>query len=129
MKKLQMNISEGHPERNAELAVEDVEVDENGVVSRGRDAFVKLISMENAGLGNFPDKRHFYDRVLADGHIGVVDYVWQEVKTNGTGVPVRQRGMLYFEFNDEGLMKKVIGVYDEFSVEVQMSGEGKYSYP
>jgi hypothetical protein len=126
---LQENISEGHPERNAALAVEDVEVDENGVVSRGRDAFAKLISMENAGFGKFPKKRHFYDRVLAEGHVGVVDYVWQEVKTNGSGIPVRQRGMMYFECDDEGLVKKAIGVYDDFSVKMQMSGEGQYGYP
>lgn len=129
VRRLQENLAAGCPEKNAALAVEDVEVDENGVVKRGRDAFVKLISMENAGFGKFPEKRHFYDRILADGHVGVVDYVWQEVMINATGIPARQRGMLYFECDDEGLIKKVIGIYDEFSIEMQMSGEGKYGYP
>ncbi|KAL9125667.1 MAG: hypothetical protein Q9217_005162 [Psora testacea] len=136
MAALHMNVNTGNASANANLAVEDVEVDQSGEVKRGREAFVKLAAGEDAGLGAFPDKVFHDAYVLVDGRQGAVEYVWQGVqkeKYNGTevkeGAMVRMRGMLFLEFDKEGLVRKVVGVYDERVVADQLQGKGGYLYP
>lgn len=120
----------------AKLAVDRVEVDENGSVSYGKEAFVKLVTAQNAGNGSFPGKLfHDFD-VLVDGNFGAISYVWQapqeeeylgiEVKE---GSVVRMRGMLFFEFNEDGLVSRATGVYDERVANATLTGTGGYLYP
>ena len=140
---LRRNLMSIHLNANArnasairELASDDVEVDENGSMSRGKDAFVDLVTANNAGKSAFPEKAfHAFD-VLADGQLGAVSYVWHGVQQrayNGMpvkeGATVRMRGMLFFEFDDKGLIRKAIGAYDEGVVNTTLAGTGGYLYP
>ena len=125
---LHFNVLAGNASANELLAAENVQSDENGVVTTGRDAFAGLISARNAGLGSFPVKAfHDFD-ILVDGMYGAIDYVWaglQESEYKGIpakeGANVKVRGMLFFEFNENGLIEKVVSVYDEGVVATTLS--------
>ncbi|KAK3707271.1 hypothetical protein LTR37_012272 [Vermiconidia calcicola] len=132
--KLHDNVVAGNPGANAVLAAEDVVVEDNDSISNGRDAFVRLASAENAGQGAFPIKSFHDDYILADGKQGVVGYVWQAAQDSEymglqpkEGAQVRMRGFLFFEFDDQGLVTKVVGIHDEFVVAAQL--EGGFLYP
>ncbi|KAK3329155.1 hypothetical protein B0H66DRAFT_596753 [Apodospora peruviana] len=134
---LHRNVNAGNPSANAMRAVEDVVVNDNGVLlRRGRQAFVNLVSCQSAGLNAFPEKRFHDFYVLADGHQGGVEYVWhgeQKATYRGIevkeGVKVRVRGMMFFEMNGDGLVTKVTNVHNEAHVLAQVSGKGGYLYP
>ena len=136
MAALHLNVMAGDADKNAVFATEDVEVDENGDVSRGREAFVGLVAARNVGLGSFPEKAfHDFD-VLADGKLGAISYIWQGAQKEKyidvplkEGAIVRMRGMLFFEFNDNGLIEKAFSVYDEGVVSNTLTGTGGYLYP
>jgi len=134
---LHRNVNAGRSEGNARMAVEDVIVNDNGVVvANGTKAFMDLVSSKTAGLGAFPEKKFHDFHVLVDGHFGAVEYVWQgqpsgpypgvNETVSGTA---RMRGFMFFELNGEGLVTKVIGVYDEAVVGAQLGGKGGYLYP
>lgn len=133
---IHLDANAGDLDDIAKLAVDRVEVDENGSVSYGREAFVRLVTAQNAGNGSFPGKLfHDFD-VLVDGNLGAISYVWQapqEEKYLGTEVKegslVRMRGMLFFEFDEDGLVTKATGVYDERVVNATLTGTGGYLYP
>lgn len=136
MASIHLDANAGNLDNIVRLTVDDVVVDENGIHSRGKEAFVKLVTAQNAGKDSFPDKLfHDFD-ILADGNFGAVNYLWQapqakkyndvEVKDDAA---VRMRSMLFFEFNDDGLIAKVTGVYDEGVVGATLTGTGGYLYP
>ena len=112
-------------------------VDENGDVKKGRPAFVDIWEAKTAGRGAFPHKVFHRGDVLVDGMLGAVEYVWQGVQTGAyEGVElasppkqVRMRGMLFLEFSEEGLVRKVVSIYDEGVVGAQLTGKGGYLYP
>jgi len=133
---IHLDANAGNLDSIAKLAVERAEVDENGSVSYGKEAFVKLVTAQNAGNGSFPSKLfHDFD-ILVDGTFGAISYVWQapqerrylevEVKE---GTFVRMRGMLFFEFDDAGFVIKATGVYDERVVKTTLTDAGAYLYP
>ncbi|KAL2070998.1 hypothetical protein VTL71DRAFT_14024 [Oculimacula yallundae] len=130
-----LNANDGNASANAALATEDVQIEENGVFSQGRDAFVASVTSQNAGRSAFPEKLfHDFD-ILADGKLGAVEYLWQgPQKSEYAGIAlrknavVRMRGMLFLEFNDEGLVVKVISVYDEGVVQTTLTGTGGWLY-
>ena len=136
LKLLHRNVNAGNAAINANAAVENVEVNENGEVQQGRDAFVKAIAATNAAKGAFPEKKFHDDYVLADGTFGAIEYAWQAAQTSdyaefklAEGKQVRMRGFLFFEFNEEGRIVKVVSVYDEGVVTTQLSGKAGYLYP
>jgi hypothetical protein len=45
------------------------------------------------------------------------------------GAQVRVRGILFFEMDGKGLVKRVTGVHDEAHVGAQLAGKGGYLYP
>ncbi|CAI6331188.1 unnamed protein product [Periconia digitata] len=133
---IHLDANKGNLNAIANLAIESTEVDENGSISHGKDAFVKLVTAHNAGNGSFPGKLfHDFD-VLVDGTFGAINYVWQapqekkylEVEVDDENL-VRMRGMLFFEFNNVGLVTKATGVYDERVVNTTLTGTGAYLYP
>jgi hypothetical protein len=76
MASLHSNANKGDGSAIKALATVDVDVDENGDISRGREAFRRLVTAQNAGLGSFPNKSfHDFD-VLADGRFGAIQYIW-----------------------------------------------------
>ncbi|KAK3710246.1 hypothetical protein LTR37_010467 [Vermiconidia calcicola] len=122
--KLHDNVIAGKPGANAVLAAEEVIVEDNGSISNA----------EKAGHGAFPIKSFHDDYILADGKQGVVEYVWQAAQESEymglhpkEGAQVRMRGFLFFEFDDQGLVTKVVGIHDEFVVAAQL--EGGFLYP
>lgn len=133
---IHVHTNAGKLDAIAALAAEDVEVDENGTKSTGKQAFVSVVTAQNAGKGSSPEKLfHDFD-VLVDGTFGAISYVWQGAqakKYSGidvkAGAMVRMRGMLFFELDDEALVTKVTSVYDEGVVEASLSKVGGYLYP
>ncbi|KAI9154966.1 rhamnogalacturonate lyase c [Paramyrothecium foliicola] len=97
MVSLHLNVNTGKASANANLATEDVEIEFNNEISRGRDAFV------------------FHDaEIMADGMLGAIEYIWQATQEReypGIGLKegsvVKVRGMLFFEFNDEEFITKM----------------------
>ncbi|KAK5165267.1 uncharacterized protein LTR77_009365 [Saxophila tyrrhenica] len=134
---LHENVNSGQASRNAEMADEGVEVVSTGRVSeKGRDAFVQLVSSHNAGQGAFLNKVFHDGYTLADGHLGAIDYVWQAAQESAyMGIAadqsksVRMRGMLFLEFNEEGLIVKATDVSDESVIGTQLNLTGPFLYP
>jgi hypothetical protein len=130
-----LNANAGNASANAALATDSVQIEENGVFSHGREAFIASVTSQNAGQGAFPEKLfHDFD-ILADGKLGAVEYIWQgPQKSEYAGISlkenavVRLRGMLFLEFNDEGLVEKVISIYDEGVVRTTLTGTGGWLY-
>ncbi|KAL8806655.1 MAG: hypothetical protein Q9182_001183 [Xanthomendoza sp. 2 TL-2023] len=113
------NVNNGCPEANARLAIERVQVNENGSVAVGLEAFVKLVAGHNAGKGAFPEKQFQNIHILAHGRLGFVEYIWESIQRgdyvgmSSHGAMVRQRGMLFLMVNGSGLVAAATGVYDE----------------
>ena len=128
MSALHLHANDGTFAAAAESAIPNVVVDENGSISHGKDAFIALITSKSAGRGAFPSKLFHDFEVLADGKLGAVDFIWQgaqqsrymdiEVKESAV---VTVRGMLFFEFNGDGLIEKAVGVWDEGVVEAALT--------
>jgi predicted ester cyclase len=136
LRSLYLSANTGDSQQIHELAIDAVEVDENGTKTMGRDQFYKLITSQNAGLGAFPKKLFHAVEFFADGHFGAVEYVWQGMQESEyQGVPVREgaavrmRGMVFFEFNSDGLITKATGVWNEDVVLATLTGQGGYLYP
>ena len=72
------NYNKGKNSQNAKLVTPDVEVNADWIVTSGPQAFVNLISQWQ---GSFPDLVFHDNNVLADGHLGVVDFVWEGTQT------------------------------------------------
>jgi predicted ester cyclase len=130
-----LNANAGNANANAAFATENVQIEENGVFSHGRDAFVASVTSQNAGKGAFPEKLFHDVDILADGKLGAVEYVWQAPqKSEYAGIAVKEnaavrlRGMLFLEFSDEGLVEKVIHVFDEGVVNKTLTGTGGWLY-
>ena len=129
------NFNAGNNAANAALTEPNVVVVRGSVgSSTGPQAFVDLIGTWKKA---FPDMVFHDDTVLADGTQGAVEWVWEGTQTgpytalNGTVLPpsrtsVRLRGFLFFEFEESGLMKKVVGIWDDGVIEEQLSGGPAY---
>ncbi|KAL8803499.1 MAG: hypothetical protein Q9200_006179 [Gallowayella weberi] len=132
-KQLLSNVNDGFPEINARLATEKVQVNENGSVAVGLEAFVKLVAGHNAGKGAFPEKRFQTIHILAEGRLGFVEYIWESVQKgdyvgmSSSGAIVRQRGMLFLLVDERGLVAAATGVYDERELPLQIQ-HGLFSY-
>lgn len=135
MASMHKNVNAGNATSNGLLAAEDVTVDNNGDVTTGRDAFMDIMAARNQGLGAFPQKQFHDEYVLADGRLGAIEYIWHgRQKTEymdraADDTMVRVRGMLFFEFNKEGLVEKVVSVHDEAVIGYQLEETVRYLYP
>ena len=136
MASMHINVLAGKSEANAALATEDVVVNNAGDITKGRDAFVNVIAATQQGHGAFPVKQIHDDYIIADGRLGLIEYVWEGKQQQMYGgraadnKTVRVRGMLWFEFNSEGLVEKVTSVYDESAIGRQLeSSDPYYLYP
>jgi predicted ester cyclase len=128
MARLHQNFNEGNNLVNAALARSDIQVNADYVDSTGQEAFVALfVNWQKA----FPDMVYRDDYILADGHQGAIEYVWEGTQTGPytapnstvialTSKPVRVRGMLFLEFDDQGLVAKATSVHDEAVVVMQL---------
>ncbi len=89
----------------------------------------------NLGQGEFPGKQFHDNYILADGNQGMIEYFWhayQRGTYNGTQPDdkrIRVRAALYFEFDEQGLVKKVISVHDELVITSYVAGTARYLYP
>lgn len=120
----------------ADLAIEDVEVNGIGNISRGEQAFIDLVTTQNADRDLSSNKLfHDFD-ILVDKNCGAVSYAWQapqekyhertEVKE---GVLVRINRVLFFEFYEDERVVKATDVYDEDIVRATLGGTSWYLYP
>jgi len=135
MASIHENFNAGHNGDNAKLVAKDVQINADWVISSGPDAFVNFVGTWKK---SFPGLVYHDDNVIADGHLGAVEFVWEGMQTgnytalNGTVLPpsgqaVRVRGFIFLEFGDDGLITKVTGVHNEGIIEDQLN-KG-YLYP
>ena len=129
------NVLAGQAQANSHLALEDVVVDNVGDIRRGRDAFVEVIAAQQQGKGSFPGKQFHDEYIIIDGRLGMMEYIWhgrQKEEYMGRAPDekmVRVRGMLWFEFDKNGLVEKVVSVHDEAVIMAQLEGTARYLYP
>ena len=107
-------------------------------MSSGRDSFVQLFTSDQE---SFPDKILHVDYILADGHLGAIEFVWEGTHTgayttmNGTVIQptnngVRVRSLLFLEFNGDALVSKATFVHNERVIEQQlMETQNQTLYP
>ena len=138
MASLHRNFNIGQHSAIAGLATPDVVVNADQIQGQGSDAFVNLFLSD---LNSFPDKIFHNDFVLADGHLGAIESVWQGTQTGvytapdgsiiqPTGQPVRVRSLLFLEFNEDALVKAATLVHDEAVVARQLlENQSEIAYP
>jgi hypothetical protein len=136
MARLHLNVNQGNASENGQFAVEDVEVEVDNRLSRGRDAFVNLVAACEAGQGAFPHKIYHDAEIMVDGRQGAIEYIWQSHQARpypgipfNNGTTVKVRGMLFMEFDEEGLITRATDVYDEGVIVATLSGNAGYLYP
>jgi hypothetical protein len=78
MGKIHANFNVGNNSANAQLVRADVEVNADWNVTTGSQAFLDLISQWQC---SFPDMVFHDDALLADGHLGAVEFVWEGTQT------------------------------------------------
>ena len=137
MEALHQNFNTGH-QSVSDLVTPDVVVKDGQHKGQGLDAFMRIFNLD---LKSFPDKIFHDDFIIADGHLGAIESVWQGTQTgtytttNGstiepTNQPVRVRSMLFLEFNDQALITSAINVHDEAVVELQLlEKQDEIAYP
>jgi predicted ester cyclase len=138
MASLYRNFNTGSYSLITDLATPDVVVQADQDKGQGLDAFMAIFS---ADLKSFPDKIFHTDFILADGHLGATESVWEGTQTetytttNGsilepTNQAVRVRCMLFLEFNDQALITSATVVHDEAVVERQLlEKQNEVAYP
>ena len=138
MASLHRNFNIGQHSAIAGLATPDVVVNADQIQDQGSDAFMNLFLSD---LNSFPDKIFHNDFVLADGHLGAIESVWQGTQTGvytapdgsiiqPTGQPVRVRSLLFLEFNEDALVKAATLVHDEAVVARQLlENQSEIAYP
>ena len=78
MAKIHENFNAGNNSANAKLVKENVLVDADWNVTSGVEAFLGLVGKWQR---SFPDMVFHDDAVLADGHLGAVEFVWEGTQT------------------------------------------------
>ena len=110
------------------LAIPHITVNVNQNVKSGTKVFGQLFT---ANQDAFPDKVFHVDFMLADGHLGAVETVWQGMQTSPYSIPsgkvikatnklVRVRSLVFFEFDDKVLITRVTWVHNEGVIEQQL---------
>jgi predicted ester cyclase len=123
--KFHQNFSAGNFEANGSLVTEDIDVDSNNVKFVGRENFVKRIERYSIP---FPGMQ-LRDRVIVvDGNIAAVNYYLQGEhkgpygKYPATGNRIEAMSGEVFEFNPQGLMKKLTTITELDRVEAEIKG-------
>jgi predicted ester cyclase len=126
--KFHENFSAGAFEKNGPLVTPDIDVDSNNVRLIGRDNFVARIKRYSVPFPGMQLK----DRVIiVDGNTAAVNYYLQGRhggpygKIAATGNNVQAMSGEVFEFNAEGLMKKLTTITDIHLLETQINGSAK----
>jgi steroid delta-isomerase-like uncharacterized protein len=126
--KFHKNFSAGEFEKNGPLVTEDIDMDSNNVKLVGRDNFVKRIERYNVPFPGLQLK----DRVIVvDGNVAAVNYVLQgenkgpygQLPPSGNRIEAMSGEV--FEFNPEGLMKKLTTITEIDRVESEIKGTTK----
>lgn len=138
MASLHRGFNLGQHSAIADLATQDVIVNADGTRDKGQNAFVALTTSD---LDAFPDKIFHDDFILADGHLGAIESVWEGTQTGvytgpdgnviqPTGQSVRVRSLLFLEFNDQALISSATVVHDEAVVARQLlENQSDVAYP
>jgi predicted ester cyclase len=128
--KFHKNFSAGEYKKNGPLVTPDIDVDSNNVKLVGRDNFVKRIERYSIP---FPGLQ-LRDRVIiVDGNVAAVNYILQGQhngpygKIAATGNKVEAMSGEVFEFNSEGLMKKLTTITELDRLEAEINGGIKIS--
>jgi predicted ester cyclase len=128
--KFHKNFSAGEFEKNGPLVTPDIDVDSNNVKLAGRNNFVKRIERYSIP---FPGLQ-LRDRVIiVDGNVAAVNYILQGQQSGpygkipATGNNVEAMSGEVFEFNPEGLMKKLTTITELDRLEAEINGRIKIS--
>jgi predicted ester cyclase len=123
--KFHKNFSAGDFEKNGDLVTEDIDVDSNNVKLIGRQNFVNRLKRYSVP---FPGLQ-LRDRILiVDGNKAAVNYVLQGEHKGplgdipATGNKIEAMSGEVFEFNDDGLMKKLTTITELDRVTAEVKG-------
>jgi predicted ester cyclase len=129
------NFSAGEFDRNGPMVAEDIQVNSNGTMLAGREAFVDRIKRYAT---SFPDMVIRDEYVLVEGNRAAVEYFMEGTQTGPmvlpdgsvlppTGKRVKVRGIEFMKFNEAGLMDDLITISnsDDFVRQLtETSGQG-----
>jgi predicted ester cyclase len=124
--KFHQNFSKGQFEANGPLVTEDIDVDSNNVKLKGRDAFVKRIERYSIPFPGLQLKDRI---VVVDGNVAAVNYVLQGENTGPfgklppSGNRIEAMSGEVFEFNPQGLMKKLTTITELDRVSAEVKGQ------
>ena len=126
--KFHKNFSTGDFDKNGPLVTEDIDVDSNNVKLVGRENFVQRIERYSIPFPGMQLK----DRVIiVDGNVAAVNYILQGEqkgpygKLPPTGNKIEAMSGEVFEFNPQGLMKKLTTITELDRVESEIKGDIK----
>jgi predicted ester cyclase len=138
MASLHTEFNSGNHATLASFATSQVAIDADQTKGVGGKAFTDLFTSD---ISAFPDKLYHADFMLADGHLGAIESVWEGTQTgvytamDGTQIkpttqPVRVRSILFLEFNDDALITSATLVHDEAVVARQLlEKQSEVAYP
>jgi predicted ester cyclase len=123
--KFHRNFSNGDFDKNGDLVTDDIDVDSNNVKLTGRDNFVNRLKRYSVPFPGLQLK----DRILiVDGNKAAVNYVLQGEQKGpygnipATGNKIEAMSGEVFEFNDQGLMKKLTTITELDRVTNEVKG-------
>lgn len=126
--KFHRNFSAGAFDDNGPLVTPDIDVDSNNVKLVGRQNFIDRIKRYDVA---FPGLQ-LRDRVIiVDGNVAAVNYVLQGTNTGPyrdkapSGNKIEAMSGEVFEFNPQGLMKKLITITELSRIDAQVAGKEK----
>ncbi len=128
--KFHKNFSAGEFEKNGPLVTPDVDVDSNNTKLMGRDNFVKRIERYSIP---FPGLQLRDRLIIVDGNVAAVNYILQGQQSGpygkipATGNNVEAMSGEVFEFNPDGLMKKLTTITELDRLEAEINGRIKIS--
>jgi len=127
--RLHENFDSGKNDVNGALATEDIRINADSRMLRGRQALIDLLKLLKTA---FPDMNIRDEYVLADGNRAAVEYVMEGTQTGpytlpdgsvlpASGRKVRVRGIEFMEFDKAALLKELVVVHNEHDFATQLS--------
>jgi predicted ester cyclase len=123
--KFHKNFSAGDFAANGPLVTEDIDVESNNVKLVGRENFVRRIERYSIPFPGLQLRDRF---IVVDGNVAAVNYVLQGEHKGpygsmpATGNKIEAMSGEVFEFDQQGLMKKLITITELDRVEAEIKG-------
>jgi predicted ester cyclase len=126
--KFHRHFSDGEFEKNGPLVTDDIDVDSNNVKLIGRENFINRIKRYSVP---FPGLQLTDRVIIVDGNVAAVNYLLQGEHKGpygslpASGNKIEAMSGEVFEFNPQGLMKKLITITELDRIAAQVRGDVK----